>query len=264
MTEEIVFSRDGDGAVVTLNRPEMRNAMNPAMIAALADFLRDLRADQSVRYLVIQGAGDHFSAGGDVVAYSKMLDQPPAQLSTAFERRVRGNAEAFLALERLPIPVVSLVRGAAAGAGLSLVLASDFVLASEDAMLVFAQPRVGLPLDMGMTYLLPRIVGSKRARQLALTGARLDGAKALALGIVDQVHPGAELDEALATLTKQFRGVAPRATGRSKTLILDSEKRSMIEQLDAEVVAIGQCCVERDFAEGVMAFVEKRPARFGG
>lgn len=264
MTDDILFSRDGDGAVVTLNRPEARNAMNPAMIAALADFLRDLRTDPSVRYLVIQGKGNHFSAGGDLVAYSKMLDQPPAQLSAAFERRVRGNAEAFLALQQLPIPVVSLVRGAAAGAGLSLILASDFVLAAEDAMLVFAQPRVGLPLDMGTTYLLPRIVGSKRARQLALTGARLDAAKALALGIVDQIHPGEELDTALAVLTIQFGAVAPRAAGRSKTLVLDSEMRSMIEQIDAEVAAIGQCCVEPDFAEGVMAFVDKRSARFGG
>ncbi|MFM9937556.1 MAG: enoyl-CoA hydratase/isomerase family protein [Novosphingobium sp.] len=263
MTTDILFERQADGAVVTLNRPDVRNALTPGMIAALADFLREVRADPAVRYLLIQGTGDHFSAGGDVAAYAQMLDQPPAQLSATFERRVRGNVEAFLELASLPIPVISLVRGAAAGAGLSLILASDFVLASEDALMVFAQPRIGLPLDLAMTYLLPRVVGSKAARKLALTGARVTADVGHALGIIDEVYPKAELPGALAALLKSLREVAPKAAGRSKTLLLESETRSLIEQMEAEIRAIGQCCAEPDFAEGVTAFIEKRRARFG-
>jgi 2-(1,2-epoxy-1,2-dihydrophenyl)acetyl-CoA isomerase len=263
MTTDIVCERQADGAIVTLNRPDVRNALTPAMIATFADFLREIRADPEVRYLLIQGAGDHFSAGGDVGAYAQMLDQPAGQLSAAFERRVRGNVEAFLELASLPIPVISLVRGAAAGAGLSLILASDFVLASEDALMVFAQPRLGLPLDLAMTYLLPRVVGLKAARKLALTGARIGAEASRQLGIIDSVHPKAELASALATLLKSLREVAPKAAGRSKTLLIESETRSLLEQMEAEIRAIGQCCVEPDFAEGVTAFIDKRRPRFG-
>lgn len=264
MAEDILFERKGAGAVVTFNRPDVRNALTPAMIAALADFLRTLKGDAATEYLVFQGAGEHFSAGGDVAAYGKMLDLPPLDRSTAFERRVRGNIEAFLALERLPIPVISLVRGAAAGAGLSLVLASDFVLAAEDAALIFAQPRIGLPLDLAASFLLPRVVGFKAARQLALTAARLSGEEALKLGIIDELYPTAELDTGLARLLNRLKDAAPRAAGRSKMLVLESESRSLLEQMEAEVAAIGQCCIEPDFAEGVSAFLEKRRPVFGG
>ena len=263
MSTDILFERQGDGVIVTLNRPDVRNALTPEMIAALADFLREVRVDPVIRYLLIQGAGDHFSAGGDVAAYARMLEQQPLQMSAAFERRVRGNVEAFLELASLPIPVISLVRGAAAGAGLSLILASDFVLASEDAILVFAQPRIGLPLDLALTYLLPRVVGPKAARKLALIGARVTAAEGHALGIIDELHPKAALEAALAALLKSLREVAHKAAGRSKTLLLESETRSLIEQMEAEVRAIGQCCIEPDFAEGVTAFLEKRRPRFG-
>lgn len=131
-------------------------------------------------------------------------------------------------------------------------------------MLIFAQPRVGLPLDLSATYFLPRIVGAKRARQMAFTGGRLDAAEAKAVGIIDQIHPADELESALAALVKQFTAVAPRAAGRSKQLINASQFRGIVEQMEMEVRAIGTCVNEPDFAEGVTAFLEKRKARFIG
>lgn len=260
---EIILEKRSDGAFVTFNRPEVRNALNPGILLDLSKFLASVRNDRNIRYLVLQGAGGNFSAGGDVGDYSNALALSPEQRREFFETRVRGNAESFLLLEQLTIPVISLVQGAAAGAGLSFILASDFVLAADDAVMLFAQPRVGLPLDLSMTYYLPRIVGAKVARQLAFTGARLDAAKAMQLGIVDSVHSGDDLDSALSALVKSFAATAPSATGHTKRLINTNEGVALVDQMEREVMAIGDCVVHPDFAEGVTAFMEKRRAVFG-
>jgi 2-(1,2-epoxy-1,2-dihydrophenyl)acetyl-CoA isomerase len=263
MQEIILEKRDG-GAFVTFNRPDVRNALNPGMLSAMSEFLTTIRDDSAVRYLVLQGAGGNFSAGGDVAAYAEALALPPEQRREFFESRVRGNADSFLLLEQLTIPVISMVRGAAAGAGLSFLLASDFVLAASDAVLLFAQPRLGLPLDLSMTYYLPRTVGAKFARQLAFTGARLDAERAMQLGIVDAVHRAEELDAALAKLVKSFSATSPGAAGHTKRLINTNESVALADQMEREVKAIGECVVAPDFAEGVSAFMEKRPAVFTG
>ncbi|WP_250504179.1 enoyl-CoA hydratase-related protein [Caballeronia sp. AZ7_KS35] len=261
---DILFDKRDGGAFVTLNRPEVRNALTPEMLLETANFIAAIEHDPEVRYLVFQGAGDHFAAGGDVDSYRRLLDMPATARQRYFERRVRANAETFVRLQSLPIPVVTLVRGAAAGAGLSFVLASDFVLAAQDALLIFAQPRIGLPVDLGASWFLPRIVGAKKARQLAFTGARLNAQDALDMGIVDAIHERDQLDEALAGLVREFGSVAPRAAGRSKTLINASEGNGIVEQMEHEVRAISACIDEPDFAEGVTAFVEKRKAVFRG
>lgn len=261
---DVLFEKRDGGAFVTLNRPDVRNALLPEMLRAIADFVAEIESDASVRYMVIQGAGDHFAAGGDVASYARTLEDPDSARRLYFERRVRGNAELFMRLESLPIPVIALVRGAAAGAGVSFILASDFVIAAEDAILIFAQPRIGLPLDLSATYFLPRAIGERRARQIAFTGASLSAAKARELGIVDEVRPTGELDQALADLVRKFAPIAPRAAGRSKQLINASQYRSIGEQMEQEVAAIGACVTEPDFAEGVTAFLEKRKAVFTG
>jgi len=264
MTEQILFEKRDGGAFATFNRPEVRNALNPEVIQALGDFLLDIRQDPAVRYLVIKGEGEHFSAGGDLASYAEKFPLGRRALQSYMRRRVRGNAETFYLLADLPMPVISVVRGAAAGGGLSFVLASDFVLAADNAMMIFAQPKVGLPLDIAATYFLPRVVGIKQARQLAMTGATLDAAVGQKLGIIDEVHPAEALDEALAKLIKRFSAVAPRASGRTKQLLNRSLDNDIVQQMEAEVLAIGQCVGEDDFEEGVRAFLEKRKAQFTG
>jgi 2-(1,2-epoxy-1,2-dihydrophenyl)acetyl-CoA isomerase len=160
--------------------------------------------------------------------------------------------------------VISLVKGAAAGAGISFMLASDFVFAAEDTTLVFAQTRLGLPFDLGISYFLPRVVGAKKARQLAFKGARLNAEEARALGIVDEIHPAGSLHDALAGLIREFAAVAPRATARSKTLVNLSDRNSLLEQMELEVQGVAASVCEPDFAEGVAAFLEKRKAAFTG
>ena len=261
---DIIFERRDGGAFVTFNRPQVRNALTPEMLLETADFITTIDGEPEVRFLVFQGAGNHFAAGGDVASYSKLLERPAAERRAYFERRVRNNAESFVRLEGISIPVISLIRGAAAGAGLSFILASDFVLASANAKLIFAQPRVGLPIDLSATYFLPRIVGAKKARQLAFLGAIIDVSEAKRLGIIDEIHADNQLESALAALVAAFRVAAPAAAGRSKLLVNQSARNTIVDQMELEVRAIGQCVVEPDFAEGVTAFIKKRKAEFTG
>lgn len=263
MSEILLEKRDG-GAFVTFNRPEARNALNPDMLLAMRHFVDGIRDDPQVRYLVLAGAGGHFSAGGDLAVYAQTLSLPATERRAFFEARVGGNGACFLSLEALTLPVISLVRGAAAGAGLSFLLASDYVLASEDATLVFAQTRVGLPLDLSMTYYLPRVVGVRKARQLAFTGASLNADQAREIGIIDEVHAADALDGALTALVRSFAATAPAAAARTKHLINGSGRFGLAEQMDREVMAIGQCVTEPDFREGVEAFLAKRRAMFTG
>ena len=182
---EVLLSKQGAGAFITFNRPKESNALNPDMLKTISKFISSLRQDEEARYLVIEGAGKNFSAGGDLAVYAKTLELPDIERKLFFEERVRGNAECFIQLNELSIPTISILRGAAAGAGLSFLLASDFVLAAEDSVLIFAQTRIGLPLDLSLTYHLPRKIGVNAARKLALTGARIDAQLAMHLGISD-------------------------------------------------------------------------------
>lgn len=261
---EVLFDRRDGGAFVTFNRPEARNALNPGMMLATRNFLDSIRNDPEVRYLVLQGAEGNFSAGGDLAAYAETLSLSDAERRAFFEARVGGNGACFLSLDALAIPVISLLQGAAAGAGLSFLLASDFVLATEDAMLVFAQTRVGLPFDLGLTHYLPRVVGAKKARQLAFNGARLDADQARALGIIDEIHSDEALEDAFKTLVRSFSATAPAAAGRTKSLINSSASFGLADQMHREVLTIGQCVTEPDFREGVEAFLAKRRAVFKG
>jgi len=264
MTDEIRLEKAGGGAHVTFNRPEVRNALTPAMLRQLASFLADMACDPQVRYLIFRGTGAHFAAGGDVASYGETLSLSPTARRELFEQRVRANAESFVKLEALEIPVISVVRGAVAGAGLSFVLASDFVLASEESFLFFAQPRIGLPIDLGLSYFLPRVVGLKAARKLAMTAARISATEARALGIVDEILATESLEEGVTALMQRFNTAALRAIGRSKRLLLQSGRSTLSEQMEAEVSALGACVAEPDFAEGVRAFLDKRPPSFSG
>jgi 2-(1,2-epoxy-1,2-dihydrophenyl)acetyl-CoA isomerase len=263
MSDDILLERRDGGAHVTFNRPAVRNAITRDMLAALDEFLIAIRGDPDVRYVLFQGAGDHFAAGGDVASFAETLAQSPEERRQAFEARVRKSSASVLSLSRLDVPVIAAVRGAVAGAGLVFTLAADFCIAADDALFVFAHARVGLPLDMGTSFYLPRVVGRRQARMLTLTSARVDAVRALAIGLAGKVVPGDALDgEVAATLAALARG--PRAAFRLSRALLDAGDDGDLEaQIEREALAVGAAVAHPDFAEGVRAFLEQRTPDFG-
>ena len=262
---EAVLKSVADGvATLTLNRPQALNALDSTMAEALGARVVEIENDPAVRAVVLAGAGGHFMAGGDLKWFQGFLEKPAAEKRRLFEVFVREGAHrSVLALRRMPKPVIASVRGAAAGFGLSLVLASDLALASENAVFTLAYVNIGTSPDGGSTHALVRAVGMKRAMEIALLGERFDAKRALALGIVNRVVPEGELDRATAALARRLAAGPAEALGRTKALINASWDASLAEQLDAEAASFAACAAGADFAEGIRAFVEKRPAKFG-
>lgn len=265
MAEQQVLTgiRDGIGTI-TLNRPAALNALTPEMtdglIAATARFERE----PSVRCVVLRGAGDHFMAGGDVKGFHKALSEDRDAHLAGLERRVIKAHQTIYQLRRMAKPVLAVVQGAAAGFGLSLLLAADLAIASDDAYFTLAYRHIGLSADGGATYFLPRIVGERRALEIALLGERFGAAKALEFGILNRVVPRAALEEEALRLARQLADGPTVALGLAKRLIRASLDNSWDEQSHREAEALPLAAATDDHIEGVAAFVEKRKPVFRG
>jgi 2-(1,2-epoxy-1,2-dihydrophenyl)acetyl-CoA isomerase len=228
----------------------------------MTKLFQDAQADPSVRCILIRGEGKIFSAGGDVVGFSRSLEQDTATRQADFGRRLpalRGLIEAVVAFDR---PVVASIRGAVAGAGLLYPLVADYVLGDETATFLFAHQRVGLSPDGGVTALLPQVVGVRMARTLLLTAAKVDAEEARHLGLLSRIVPAATLEDEAMKQATRFARAPQRAVVLAKTLTNASARQSLAESLDGETAGIVACVGDDDFAEGVRAFIEKRPAVF--
>lgn len=263
MSADILLERRDGGAHVTFNRPAIRNAISREMLADLCAFLRNIHGDESVRYLIFRGEGAHFAAGGDVASFVASLDLSPEERRSAFETRVTTSSETCLLLARVDVPIITVARGAVAGAGLLFVMAADFCFASEDAFFVFAHAKLGLPLDMGTSYYLPRVVGWRQARALALTSARIDAKRAEAIGLIGEVLAEDVLEQRVAATIAQLSAGPREAFRLSRALIDASYDNDLPSQLANEVRAVGEAVAHPDFTEGVRAFMEQRKPRFG-
>ena len=168
MPDLLIDSTDGV-ATLTMNRPEARNALSAEMRAGLDDALHSLESDDGVRCVVLRGAGEHFMAGGDVKSFGEILtDESPASIRDLFLHRVHELHTIMFAMRRLQKPIVASVRGAAAGAGVSLAACCDLIIAAEDAFFTLAYSLIGTSPDGGSTYALPRALGAKKAMEMAL------------------------------------------------------------------------------------------------
>jgi len=265
MSDEVVLvARKGAVATVTLNRPAALNALDGAMIAGMEAAFTTLEADTAVRAVVVRGAGEHFMAGGDLKAFHRDLALAPGERRRRFELFVHKIHPTVLAIRRMPKPVIASVRGAAAGFGMSLLTACDLAVAAEDAYFTLAYALIGTSPDGSSTYHLPRLVGMKKAMELALLAERFDAATALALGLVNRVVPTAALETATTALAERLAAGPTRAYGNTKRLLGQAHANSLPEQLQLEAESFADCAASADFAEGVRAFVEKRKPHFTG
>jgi 2-(1,2-epoxy-1,2-dihydrophenyl)acetyl-CoA isomerase len=258
-------TRDERGVLtLRLDRPEKRNAIDDEMMRALVDAFDTAATDDHVRVIVLEGAGDHFCGGADIVARNTGVagDRPRAG---SIQRRLPTQAHRLIPqVCSIQVPVVAKVRGWAAGIGFQLAMAADFTIAAGDAR--FWQPFAerGFTPDSGATWLLPRRVGDVRARELLLLGRALSGEDAAAWGVIHRaVAPGA-LDEAVDDVVTRLASGPTVALGLTKWLLHASAGISLEEHLANEAFAMELSARTEDFREGLTAFGEKRPPRFEG
>ncbi len=263
MNDTVLLTRDGPVATLTLNRPNDLNVLDHAMVDALVAHTTTIAGDDSLRVVVLRGAGPHFMAGGDIRSFAARLGEAPAARSEGFARLIGRLHAAIEHLHRMPHPVVGRVHGAVAGFGLSLMNACDLVVAADDAYFASAYRQIALTPDGGGSWSLPRLVGMRKAMEIFLLGERFGAAEALSLGIVNRVVPAAELDAATNAIVHALATGPVLALRNAKRLVRESLARTLSEQLDAEAASFAACAGTADFVEGITAFLAKRPPQFG-
>ncbi len=257
-------ARDGV-AHVTMNRPDKLNAFNRELLEDLTAAARRIGEDPTIRAVLLSAAGRAFCAGADI-AGGGLLDDPAISVGLNVGNRLRSHFNPMIkAWYHLPVPVVVAVNGVAAGAGASLALAGDIVLAGRSAtfMQLFA-PKLGLIPDLGSTYYLPRAVGTARAKGLALLGEALSAQDAVSWGLIWGMTEDADLQAKAAQLVQRFATGPTQAFGHIKRLFNDEPPASLDEQLERETAAQQELGDSADFSEGVRAFKEKRAPQFRG
>jgi 2-(1,2-epoxy-1,2-dihydrophenyl)acetyl-CoA isomerase len=258
------FLTDLDNGVFTLtfNRPEFGNAIPPEATPLLVDTLRSICDDSSVRCLLLTAKGKNFSAGGDVKGFGRSLDMSPQDRSQNFRDRlalVRTLVETYLAI---PVPVVTACRGGVAGGGLLWPLGADFVYADETVSMIFAHQRFGLSPDCGVNYLLPRVVGERKSRELVLGGAIVGAVEAEKLGLVSRVVDAEAMEEEALELARRLANGPQLAIRTAKRLLKQSMNAPIGDLLDMEREGVAACVADPDFEEGVRAFLDKRKPNY--
>jgi enoyl-CoA hydratase/carnithine racemase len=257
LPQEAILCDYADGAVVlTLHAPAFRNACSPAMREALLEQLQSASSNDKCRFIVLTGAAGHFCSGGRL-----STDVKPDVERT--RRNVGVLQDIARLLHRGPKPTIAAVEGGATGAGFSLAMACDYVVAGEGARFCASFVKVGLLADAGLAWTLPQRIGEARARDLLLTGREVRGQEANALGLVDQLVPEGESLKAALSAGQRYAGVAPLAIAATKRLMGEAHN-SLDDVLAAEAREQPQLTLSQDYVEGRAAFREKRPPMFRG
>lgn len=267
MNESSLVQVRREGAVVTLilNRPDTLNALNVPLVAELRRALDQVAGDVSVGAIILTGAGRGFCSGGDL--REGAAAKPTTADGREFEQwadNLRAAMECSRLLHQMPKPTIAMMRGPAAGAGLSLATACDLRIAAEDATFTTAFVKVGFPGDFGITWFLTRLVGTAKARELMFLSEKLDASEALRIGLVNRVVASAELEAATMDIARRI-GDGPRVANRYIKRNLDiAEVGVLADSLDLEAHHLTLTRMTEDHREAIRAFQEKRPPVFKG
>jgi 2-(1,2-epoxy-1,2-dihydrophenyl)acetyl-CoA isomerase len=258
MPSNLDYDREGDVAVIRLNDPATLNALTMALVDALHDAVR--QAGQEARAMLLCGAGRSFCSGANLAATGPQANEP-RDAGLALEHHINP---LLRTLRDLPIPWISAVQGAAAGVGASLALAADLIIAGETAYFLQAFRRIGLVPDGGATWLLSQAVGRVRAMELMLLGEKLPADKARAWGLINRVVPDDDLHSTAMAMATDLAAGPTRALGLIRRAAWAATASDLDQALHTERTVQTEAGQTADFAEGVRAFFEKRPARFTG
>jgi 2-(1,2-epoxy-1,2-dihydrophenyl)acetyl-CoA isomerase len=263
MAPELLQERTEGVLLLTMNRPEVLNALGGRMMWDLLEALQNASTDPEIGCVVLTGAGRGFSAGGDMKARASGAKPPPVTPEAGADE-LRSRMECSRLLHEMPKPTIAMLNGVAAGAGMSLALACDMRIAGTSARMTTAFANMGFSGDFGGHYFLARLLGPAKARELYFTSAKLDCEALEKLGLVNRVVPDAELREATMALATQL-GRGPRVAWRyMKRNMKVAEEGTLAEALDAEAIGMMRTRETEDHKEALRAFVEKRPPVFKG
>lgn len=258
MTGAMLYAVSEGVATITFSRPAVMNALDADMIRSFRETCERAAADPAVRVIVLRGAGPAFVAGGDVAMFRDRVAEMDVLVPELAAELHRG----ILALRRAPQPVIAAVHGAVAGAGVSIMLACDLVLAAAGTQFSLAYSRIGTSPDGGATWFLPQLTGYQKAMELMLLADAVDVEAMQRMAVVNRVVAADQLAAETEKLARRLVAGPARAYAETKALANRAMHSGLAAQLDAEALAFARCAKTEDFAEGITAFTDKRKPRF--
>lgn len=257
MESLVLLNRIGDVAEIRFNRPEALNTINSDFAES---FLEACKEAQSARAVVICGNGRAFMAGGELAAFQC----PPESMAASVQSLLQPVSQGVSLLSNSNAPVIAAIHGAVAGAGFSIAMAADLVIAADATKLTLAYAKIGATPDVSGTWYLPRLVGVRKALELTLLSDVIDGTEALNLGLINRLVPMDQLMTVVHEIAQRLASGPTRAFGLTRRLLSQSFNNTLEEQLEAELQAFQECSSTVDFREGVESFLKKRQPKFVG
>jgi 2-(1,2-epoxy-1,2-dihydrophenyl)acetyl-CoA isomerase len=260
--ETILLEQNGGVLKITLNRPDKLNAFTDTMLDELTHAFKAADGDSSVRVVILTGAGRGFCPGQDLAS---AVERGAGNGNFSYSEHLRTHYNPLiLGMRGLSKPIIAAINGVAAGAGMSLALACDYRIAAESASFIQAFVKVGLVPDSGSTWMLPRLIGMTRAMDMMLSGRKVSAQEALGMGLVNSVVPNEQLMDTANQLAQEFANAPTRTIGYIKQAVEFAADSTLEEALNKEAELQDKAASTSDHAEGIMAFLEKRPAQFAG